>query len=123
VAAVELIYSLLREIPGTWWLVAGSGFTAFFVVLSALAPVLLFRIFFKFEPLHDGDRKDRLLALSERLGVYVCGRARRILLADTLIDEHSPDEIEVVLAHEMALGQPRYLKGLAPRTPLVFAAL
>lgn len=144
VAAVELIYLLLRELPGTWWLVAGAGFTLFFVVLAALAPVLLFRIFFKFEPLPDGELKDRLLALSLRLGVYVrgvyiwklgektskanaalagWGRTRRILLADTLIDEHSTDEIEVVLAHEMAHQVHHDIwKGLAIQTALVFVA-
>ncbi len=144
VAAVELIYYLLRELPGTWWLIAGAGFTLFFVVLSALAPVLLFRIFFKFEPLPDGELKDRLLALSERLGVYVrgvyvwklgdktskanaalagWGRTRRILLADTLIEEHTPDEIEVVLAHEMAHQVHGDIwKGLAIQTALVFLA-
>lgn len=144
VGAIELIYFLLRELPGTWWLVTGAGFTLFFVVLSALAPVLLFRIFFKFEPLPDGELKNRLLALSERLGVYVrgvyiwklgdktskanaalagWGRTRRILLADTLIEEHSADEIEVVLAHEMAHQVHKDIwKGLAIQTALVFVA-
>lgn len=145
VGAIELIYYLLRALPGTWWLVAGAGFTIFFIVLSALAPVLLFRLFFKFEPLPDGELKDRLLALSERLGVYVrgvyiwklgdktrkanaalagWGRTRRILLADTLLDEHTTDEIEVVLAHEMAHQVNRDIwKGLAIQTALVFVAL
>ena len=144
VGAVELIYWLLRELPGTWWLVAGAGFALFFVVLAALAPVLLFRIFFKFEPLPDGELKDRLLQLSERLGVYVrgvyiwklsdktrkanaalagWGRTRRILLADTLIEEHTTDEIEVVLAHELAHQVHRDIwKGLAIQTALVFLA-
>ncbi len=144
VGAVELIYWLLRELPGTWWLVAGAGFALFFVVLAALAPVLLFRIFFKFEPLPDGELKDRLLKLSERLDVYVrgvyiwklgdktrkanaalagWGRTRRILLADTLIQEHTTDEIEVVLAHEMAHQVHRDIwKGLAIQTALVFLA-
>ncbi len=145
IGAIELIYYLLRALPGTWWLVAGAGFTLFFVVLAALAPVLLFRIFFKFEPLPDGELKDRLLALSKRLGVYVrgvyiwklgdktrkanaalagWGRTRRILLADTLLDEHTADEIEVVLAHEMAHQVHRDIwKGLAIQTALVFLAL
>jgi STE24 endopeptidase len=144
VAAVEGIYALLRAAPGVWWVYAAIGFTLFFVALTALAPVLLFRIFFKFEPLPDGELKDRLLRLSERLhvsvrGVYIWklgektrkanaalagwGRTRRILLSDTLIQEHSPDEIEVVLAHEMA-HQVHYdiWKGLAVQTALVFAA-
>jgi STE24 endopeptidase len=105
---------------------------------------LLFRVFYKFEPLPDGELKDRLLRLSERLkvsvrGVYIWklgektrkanaalagwGRTRRILLSDTLIEEHSPDEIEVVLAHEMAHQVHNDIwKGLAVQTALVFAA-
>lgn len=144
VIAVEGIYALLRAAPGFWWVYAAIGFTLFFVVLTALAPVLLFRLFFKFEPLPDGELKDRLIALSKRLnvsvrGVYVWklgektrkanaalagwGRTRRILLSDTLIEEHTPDEIEVVLAHEMAHQVHNDIwKGLAIQTALVFVA-
>lgn len=145
IPAVELIYYLLRTMPGTWWIVAGAVFTAFFVLLSALAPVLLFRLFFKFEPLPDGELKDRLLQLSARLnvrvrGVYIWklgektskanaalagwGRTRRILLADTLLEEHTIDEIEVVLAHEMAHQVHHDIwKGLVIQTVLVFVSL
>ena len=144
VAAVEGIYALLRAAAGVWWIYTAVGFTLFFVALAALAPVLLFRIFYKFEPLPDGELKDRLLRLSDRLkvsvrGVYIWklgdktrkanaalagwGRTRRILLSDTLIEEHSPDEIEVVLAHEMAHQVHNDIwKGLAVQTALVFAA-
>ncbi|MDA0677349.1 MAG: M48 family metalloprotease, partial [Chloroflexi bacterium] len=128
-----------------WWIVAGAAFTAFFVALSALAPVLLFRLFFKFEPLPDGELKDRLLRLSARLnvqvrGVYIWklgektskanaalagwGRTRRILLADTLLEKHTHDEIEVVLAHEMAHQIHHDIwKGLVIQTSLVFVSL
>ena len=143
-AAIEAIYALLRAMPGTWWLVAAAGFTLFFIVLAALAPVLLFRLFFKFDPLPDGDLKDRLLQLSQRLGVPVrgvyvwhlgektrkanaalagWGRTRRILLSDTLIQEHTRDEIEVVLAHEMAHQVHNDIwRGLAIQTVLVFVS-
>lgn len=145
IVAIELIYYLLRVMPGAWWIVAGVAFTLFFVVLSALAPVLLFKLFFKFEPLPDGELKDRLLQLSERLNVYVrgvyiwklgdktskanaalagWGRTRRILLADTLLDKHTADEIEVILAHEMAHQVHHDIwKGLAIQTALVFVVL
>ena len=123
IAAVEGIYLALRAFPDTWWLIVAAGFTMFAVVLAGLAPVLLFRLFFKFEPLEDGELKRRLVELSTRIGaqvrgVYVWklgektsranaalagwGRTRRMLLADTLIDEYSEDEIEVVMAHELA---------------------
>ena len=123
VAALEAVYSALRAFPNTWWLIVAVGFTLFAVVMAGLAPVLLFRLFFKFEPLEDGELRRRLVELSTRIGaqvrgVYVWklgektsranaalagwGRTRRILLADTLIDEFSEDEIEVVMAHELA---------------------
>ena len=123
IAAIEGIYLALRTYPETWWLIVAAGFTLFAVVLAGLAPVLLFRLFFKFEPLEDGELKRRLTELSVRIGaevrgVYVWklgektrranaalagwGRTRRILLADTLIEEYTEDEIEVVMAHELA---------------------
>jgi Zn-dependent protease with chaperone function len=91
-------------------------------LLAQLAPVVLFPIFYKFEPLQDGELKSRLVRLSERAGTRVrgvykwnlsekskkanaaltgIGNTRRIILADTLLDHYSPDEIEAVLAHEL----------------------
>ena len=93
----------------------------------------------------EGELSDRLLALSERLrvpvrGVYLWklgektrkanaalagwGPTRRILLSDTLVNEHSIDEIEVVVAHEM--GHQVHFdiwRGLAVQTALIFVSL
>jgi STE24 endopeptidase len=95
------------------------------VLLANLAPVLLFPIFYKFQPLGEqhADLEARLLRLAEQAhtrvrGVYQfdmsrrtkaanaaltgLGNTRRIILGDTLLDEFSADEIETVLAHELA---------------------
>ncbi len=122
-AAIELIYALISPLPDTWWLVAAAVFIGFFIVLARLAPILILPLFFKFEPLEDGDLKNRLMALAERVethvqGVYVWklsrktsksnaalmgwGATRRIVVADTMIEKSTPEEIEVVLAHELA---------------------
>jgi STE24 endopeptidase len=82
----------------------------------------LFPIFYKFEPLENEDLKERLVRLSERAGTKVrgiykwnlsekskkanaaltgLGATRRIILADTLLDHYSAEEIEAVLAHEL----------------------
>ncbi|MCH7739432.1 MAG: M48 family metallopeptidase [Chloroflexi bacterium] len=121
-AAIEVIYALMSLLPDTWWLVAAAIFIGFFIVLVRLAPVLILPLFFKFEPLEDGDLKNRLLALAERVdtrvqGVYVWklgrktsksnaalmgwGGTRRIVVADTMIESSTLEEIEVVLAHEL----------------------
>jgi STE24 endopeptidase len=119
---VELLYFIIREAPQYWWLIAWAAFLGLFVLLAQLAPVVLFPIFYKFEPLQDEELKTRLVKLSEAAGTRVrgvykwnlsekskkanaaltgLGNTRRIILADTLLDHYSPDEIEAVLAHEL----------------------
>jgi STE24 endopeptidase len=119
---VEILYFIIRQSPQYWWLVAWAAFLGLFVLLAQLAPVVLFPIFYKFEPLQDEELKARLVTLSERAGTRVrgvykwnlsekskkanaaltgLGNTRRIILADNLLDRYSADEIEAVLAHEL----------------------
>ena len=121
-ALAELVYWIIRKAPETWWVIAWLAFTALFVVFAQLAPVVLFPIFYKFAPLQDEELKSRLVRLSERAGTRVrgvyewklsekskkanaaltgLGNTRRIILADTLLQNYSHDEIEAVLAHEL----------------------
>ena len=116
------LYALLMLDPGLWWVWASLVFSAISIFLAAIAPIVLMPIFFKFEPLPDGELKDRLMRLSEQLGTFVqgayvwklgdktvkanaalagWGKTRRIIISDTLIDSHDPDEIEVIIAHEL----------------------
>ena len=119
---VELLYFIIRQYPEHWWVLAWLGFVGVAILLAQLAPVILFPIFYKFEPLRDDELKSRLVRLGERAGTRVrgvykwhlsekskkanaaltgLGTTRRIILADTLLDNYSPDEIEAVLAHEL----------------------
>lgn len=118
----ELVYWIIRSSPAHWWLISWAAFTALFVIFAQLAPVILFPIFYKFVPLENQALRDRLLRLSERAGTHVrgvyewklsekskkanaaltgLGHTRRIILADTLLQNYSDDEIEAVLAHEL----------------------
>lgn len=127
---VELVYTLLREEPQHWWLIAWAVFMVMMVLLAQLAPVVLFPIFYKFEPLENEELKHRLIVLSERAGTRVrgvykwnlsekskkanaaltgLGATRRIILADTLLDHYSDDEIEAVLAHELGHHVHRHI--------------
>jgi STE24 endopeptidase len=119
---VELLYFIIRQFPEHWWMLAWLGFLGVAILLAQLAPVILFPIFYKFEPLQDDELRSRLVRLGERAGTRVrgvykwhlsekskkanaaltgLGNTRRIILADTLLDNYSPDEIEAVLAHEL----------------------
>ena len=122
VIVVELLYMIVRQSSQYWWLIAWAVFLGMFVVLAQLAPIVLFPIFYKFAPLENEELKARLVRLSERAGTRVrgvyqwklsekskkanaaltgLGSTRRIILADTLLEGYSPDEIEAVLAHEL----------------------
>jgi STE24 endopeptidase len=121
---LEIIYLLLRSAPDYWWLWSAAFLLLINVVLANLAPILLFPIFYTFQPLEDSyqDLQDRLLSLAEKAGLPVMGvysfdmsrrtksanagltglgNTRRIILGDTLLEEFSADEIETVLAHEL----------------------
>jgi STE24 endopeptidase len=135
VIVAELAYQIIREWPDHWWLVAWAVFLGLFVLMAQLAPVLLLPIFYKFEPLENEDLKGRLVRLGERAGTRVrgvyrwklsekskkanaaltgLGNTRRIILADTLLDNYSSDEIEAVLAHELGHHVHRHiLKSIA----------
>ena len=65
---VELIYLLLRQNPQYWWLISWAVFMGLFVLFAQLAPVILFPIFYKFEPLDNEELKRRLIMLGERAG-------------------------------------------------------
>ncbi len=121
---LELIYLVLRAYPDTWWLWAAGLMLVFNVILANLAPVLLFPIFYDFEPLGEEheDLVERLTRLAEQAGTNVkgvfkfdmsrrtkaanaaltgLGNTRRIILGDTLLDEFEDDEIETIIAHEL----------------------
>jgi STE24 endopeptidase len=141
IAGALIVWSLLRWAPAYWWLIAAATFSAILIVLAQLAPVLLFPLFYEFKPLDRPPLVQRLVALADRAGAHVLGvfewrlsdrtrkanaalagigRTRRILLSDTLLSDHSDDEIEVILAHELAHHVHRDIwKGIGLETALI----
>jgi STE24 endopeptidase len=131
---VEIVYAIIRIAPQKWWIIAWAVFVGLFLLIMQLAPVLLFPIFYKFEPLNNDGLRERLTRLGERAGTKVrgvyewklsekskkanaalmgIGATRRIILADTLLQNYSDDEIEAVLAHELGHHVRRHiLKGI-----------
>lgn len=122
-AAVSLIYWTIRVAPELWWMLSGALFALLLAVLANLAPVVLLPLFYTVKPLSKETLRQRLLALADRAGARVLGAyewglgsktrkanaaltglgsTRRILVSDTMLADYSDDEIEVVLAHELA---------------------
>jgi STE24 endopeptidase len=122
-AGGTFVYFTLHTWPVSWWVIAGIGYSLVTVVLVNLAPVVLLPLFFRFKPLQKETLRDRLTALASKAGTRIMGvyewtlsdrtrkanaalaglgNTRRILVSDTLLAEYSDDEIEVILAHELA---------------------
>jgi len=121
--AANIVYACIRWMPGAWWAPAGLIFAVLIVGLAKVAPVVLLPVFYTVKPLDRETLRGRLLTLAERAGARVVGAyewglaektrkanaaltglgsTRRILVSDTMLSEYSEDEIEVVLAHELA---------------------
>lgn len=107
-----------------------TAVSAFSLLLSFAAPRLIMPMFFKFQPLADAALRGKIDALSRRLAFPVAdvgvvdgsrrstkanaffagfGRAKRIALFDTLLKNHTHDEILAVLAHEIGHFKRRHV--------------
>ena len=143
VGAATLVYFFIRRSPGGWWLPAGVVFALIIVGLSRLATVVLLPLFYRVKPIDRDALRARLLTLAERAGARVLGayewglgdktkkanaalaglgNTRRILVSDTMLAEYSDEEIEIVLAHELAHHVHGDIwKGIAFESALVLA--
>ena len=116
-----------------WWLVAAAASFVVSAILGQLAPVLIMPLFYKFERLPDDELLRRLSKLADGTGLNVegvyrmemsaetakanamlagLGSTRRVILGDTLLDNFSGDEIEVIFAHEVGHHVHRHIHKL-----------
>jgi STE24 endopeptidase len=115
-------FALMRLLPRRWPNPGGALMMLASVVLVLLTPILITPLFYTVQPLEDANMRARILRLAERAGmpvddVYVIdassktttvnayvtgfGDAQRVMLYDTLLSGYTPDQVEVVLAHEL----------------------
>lgn len=140
---IEGLYAAIRRWPRRWWLAVSAAVIPLSAVMSQLFPVLIAPRFNRYEPLRDEALAARLRDLTERAGTPVAGvmqmdmsrrttkanaffaglgRTKRIVLADTMLETFTPEEIEGVVAHEAAHQVHRDIWrfiGLAGLTTLV----
>jgi len=113
-----------------WWLVAAGVFFVFSVIGAQIAPVLFLPMFYKVERLDNAELAERMARLADGTGLTIegvyrlglsadtvkanamlagLGRTRRVLMGDTLLEKFTPDEIEVIFAHEIGHHVHRHL--------------
>ena len=117
-------------LPGTWWFWAWIFFTMFEILLLWLYPVVIAPLFNKYEPIKDESLKEKITALMAQVGLKAkgiyqvdegkrskhtnayftgIGKTKRIVLYDTLLASHSPEEILAVLAHEIGHWKKKHI--------------
>ena len=125
----------IYEKSGSWfWVLAWISISVFTLFISYFYTTLLVPIFNKLTPLPSGELRDAIEQVaakadfslkdisimdgskrSTRGNAYFSGfgRKKSIVLFDTLVNEHSVDELAAVLAHEIGHYKKKHvLKGL-----------
>ena len=112
----------MRRFGRRWWAPAAAVVIGFGVVTTYLTPIVLDPLFNKFTPLPSGPTRSTVLSLARKAGVDVgqvyvmdasrrttaanayvtgIGRTKRVVLYDNLLKDFTPDEVRLVVAHEL----------------------
>ncbi len=127
-----------------WWLCGWAVLAAVVLAMLLLAPTLTLRANNKVTPLDDGPLRRRLTAVAERCGFRLSsisvmdaskqsshgnalftglGRAKRVVLFDTLIAQTNEDTLEAVVAHELGHSALKHIPlGVAEMLALALVA-
>lgn len=129
--ALLAIVLALFERGGEWiWLQAWLIVSVLLVAFVYAAPALILPLFNKFTPLPEGELKDAILDYGRTHdfpmgGIFVMdgsrrstkanafftgfGKTKKVVLFDTLVLTHTPDELVAVLAHEIGHFKLRHI--------------
>jgi len=127
---ISAFMAFIYYLPASWWFWAWVFFTLFEIILLWLYPVLIAPLFNKFEPIKDEALREKINALMDKAGLKTkgiyqvdegkrskhtnayftgIGKTKRIVLYDTLLASHAPDEIVAVLAHEIGHWKKKHI--------------
>lgn len=125
IIGVPLLYAILwimGKMGDLWWLYTWIFLSAFQLIMMWVYPTFIAPMFNKFEPLEEGEVKNKILDLLKRTGfesngLFIMdaskrsghgnayftgfGKTKRIVFFDTLVNTLEASEIEAVLAHEL----------------------
>jgi STE24 endopeptidase len=113
----------IYTVSGSWfWVIAWGVISGFMIFMSMFYSNLIVPLFNKQTPLQEGELRDAIETFSQKVGfklknIYVIdnskrstkanayftglGAKKRIVLYDTLIEDHTTEELVAVLAHEI----------------------
>ncbi len=130
VPVLLLFYYFLRTYGNGWWLPTGIIMFVLTILLSRIAPKVIMPLFYKFEPIDREELRKRISSMANDMGLSVegifkfnlsketkkanaaftgIGKAKRVILGDTLLENFSDDEIMSVLAHELGHFKEKHI--------------
>ncbi len=122
---------LMESSGPNWWLYAWAVWMSFMLIMTWAYPTLIAPLFNKFNPLEEGELKDRIQSLLDRCGfaskgIFIMdgskrsghgnayftgfGKSKRIVFFDTLAESLSGEEMEAVLAHELGHFKKKHIQ-------------
>ncbi|QLH79843.1 M48 family metallopeptidase [Halosimplex rubrum] len=122
-AIAAAVMWVVESFPGLWWLGAWALFVVFSLSMMVIYPRVIAPLFNDFEPVEEGELHDAVTEVFDRAGfecsqIYVMdasrrsghsnayfvgfGATKRVVLFDTLVEQMETDELQGVLAHELA---------------------
>jgi STE24 endopeptidase len=137
------MFALLRALPETWWLLAWIAFMGLTVAMTVIYPSVIAPLFNTFTPMETGATRSRMEALLrkcgfESRGLFVMdaskrsahgnayftgfGKAKRIVFFDTLLEKHTVEEIESILAHELGHFKFGHVRQMIAQSAIVALA-
>jgi STE24 endopeptidase len=123
VIVIEVLYAIITVSPNYWWLFISAFLIFFNLILAKVAPVLIIPLFYKCSKFQDSNLRIRIEQLAAAMkiklldiykldfskktvkanaGLTGWGATKRVILADTLFEKYTEDEILTILAHEFA---------------------
>jgi STE24 endopeptidase len=145
VPVLFVVLWLMDTTGWSWWLWAFLFIFGFELLMVILYPTWIAPLFNKFEPLREGELRNRILRLANQVGFKMSGiysmdgskrsthsnayftglgKAKRIVLFDTLIEQMNVEEGLAVLAHEMGHYKLKHIRTmLAVQSLLLFVGL
>ncbi len=130
---IVLFFFLLKIAGALWWIWATAIWLLFSLGFTRIMPTLIIPLFYKYSPIDNQALKDRIMSAARTAGIKLIdvfrinlssktkkanaavvgiGGSRRVLLADTLMDNFTDDEILAVAAHEFAHHSLRHIPKL-----------
>jgi STE24 endopeptidase len=129
-ALLALVLAILQHGGPAAWLYAWGAASVLLIVMVYAAPALILPLFNKMTPLEDGELRREIMACAARLGFPLAdisvmdgsrrstkanafftgiGGTKRVVLFDTLVKNHSTEELVAVLAHEIGHFKLRHI--------------